>query len=190
MPTPIRRIVTGEPRPGLSVFTHIEEIEPFVNGLARIYSVWGYDEVPKLPFCTTSAYEKTSLFPPPSGIRVHVIVFPPPVGSSTEQTRDRAAEKEVIRRMEEVPVGLKQPRGPGIPRGTHRTDTIDIAVVISGKIALSCTDGREEILQLGDICIQNGATHAWRGLDPDNDNSIAVITLPATRAVESGLDLS
>lgn len=187
MPTPIRRIITGEPTPGVSVFTHIEEVEPFINGLARIYSVWGYDEPPELPFYATSSYEKTSLFPPPSGLRVHVIVFPPPVDSSiVEQVRDRTAEAEVIRRMEEVPAGLERPRGPGIPRGTHRTDTVDIGVVISGKIGLNCTDGREEILQVGDIFVQNGVMHAWRGLDPENDNSIAVISLPATRVVKPG----
>src|ERR1700722_11586022 len=163
MHTPIRRIVPGEPRPGHSVFTHIEEVEPFINGLAKIYSVWGYDEPPVLPFCTTAAYDKTSMFPPASGIRVHVIVFPPPPDGSAEPTRDRVSEVEVVRRMEEIPVGLERPRGPGIARGTHRTDTIDIGVVLSGKLGLICTDGQQEILQAGDVFVQSGAMHAWRG---------------------------
>jgi hypothetical protein len=178
----IRRVVTGEPESGQSRFTHIEDVEPFVNGLARIYSVWGYDEAPQLPICMTSSYDKTSLFPPADGVRVHVITFPPPVDDSSGDTRDRAAELEVVRRMNEVPAGLQRPRGPGIPSGMHRTDTIDIGIVISGTIGLICTDGQEELLQLGDVFVQNGAMHAWRGLDREHENSIAVITLPATRS--------
>jgi uncharacterized cupin superfamily protein len=43
----------------------------------------------------------------------------------------------------------------------HRTDTIDIGVVISGEITSVADDGTKVVLRPGDIYIQNGALHAW-----------------------------
>lgn len=50
----------------------------------------------------------------------------------------------------------------------HRTETLDYAVILSGRMELSLDSGQVEVLEAGDIVIQRGTNHAWRpvGSDP------------------------
>ena len=43
----------------------------------------------------------------------------------------------------------------------HRTDTVDIIVVMDGEIDMELDDGAETHLNKGDIMIQQGTNHAW-----------------------------
>jgi glyoxylate utilization-related uncharacterized protein len=45
--------------------------------------------------------------------------------------------------------------------GTHETNTIDIAFVISGEVMIATHD-HEVTMTPGTFYIQNGADHAWR----------------------------
>lgn len=45
--------------------------------------------------------------------------------------------------------------------GTHETNTIDIAFVISGEVVIATHD-HEVTMTPGTVYIQNGADHAWR----------------------------
>jgi len=131
----MRRVVTGTNTAGKAVFTHIEEIEPFVapSNIER-YDIWGWDELPSLPYLHEGRYVpgEYPVHPPAPGVRVVTTVFPPGWGVDDD--------------------------GPG----RHLTDTVDIAFVLSGEVELEQDDGVVVTLRAGDHLIQNGALHLWR----------------------------
>ena len=57
---------------------------------------------------------------------------------------------------------------PGHPRFTHRTQTVDYDVVLSGEIDLELDDGQTVHLKAGDSVVLRGCTHTWvnRGSTP------------------------
>jgi mannose-6-phosphate isomerase-like protein (cupin superfamily) len=184
----MRRIVTGEPGEGTTaVFTHVEEVEPLVVGETKLYWIWGYDETPTLPYNNTEPYEPYSMFPPPGGLRVTAVVFPPSAptggwtvkdyeGAATPVGQEAAAEKR--RQMTEaVPHG----RLTGSKPTMHRTDTIDFGFVLSGEVVVELEGGGEQTMRPGDVYVQNGALHAWRN-DGSEPALVAFVNLPAERA--------
>ena len=73
-------------------------------------------------------------------------------------------------------IGSTDPKGtvfrivsydPGVSPRTHRTDSIDYAVVISGEIDMEM-DGTVVHLKQGDVLVQRGTVHNWinRGAEP------------------------
>jgi hypothetical protein len=51
--------------------------------------------------------------------------------------------------------------GPNVAHDLHRTATLDLDVVIAGRIVIGCDEGETE-LQPGDAVIIPGTRHAWR----------------------------
>ncbi|MEX2100120.1 MAG: cupin domain-containing protein [Acidimicrobiia bacterium] len=45
--------------------------------------------------------------------------------------------------------------------GLHRSDTIDMGLVVSGSIFMELDDGVEVQLRQGDTLVQHGTIHAW-----------------------------
>ena len=43
----------------------------------------------------------------------------------------------------------------------HKSSTVDLTYVISGRIVLELDDGVKVNLQAGDMLVQNGIRHAW-----------------------------
>jgi uncharacterized cupin superfamily protein len=50
---------------------------------------------------------------------------------------------------------------PGHARFTHRTETVDYAILLSGEIDLELDDGEVVHLKPGDIVVQRGTIHTW-----------------------------
>jgi uncharacterized cupin superfamily protein len=50
---------------------------------------------------------------------------------------------------------------PGHARFTHRTETMDYAIVLSGEIDLELDSGEVTHLKPGDIVVQRGTIHTW-----------------------------
>jgi quercetin dioxygenase-like cupin family protein len=50
---------------------------------------------------------------------------------------------------------------PGVTPRSHRTDSIDYAVVISGEIDMELDDGVVAHLKQGDVLVQRGTIHNW-----------------------------
>ena len=50
---------------------------------------------------------------------------------------------------------------PGHPRFTHRTETMDYAIVLSGEIDMELEGDEVVHLKTGDIVIQRGTIHTW-----------------------------
>jgi quercetin dioxygenase-like cupin family protein len=51
--------------------------------------------------------------------------------------------------------------GPGVSSDSHRTDSVDYAVVLSGEIDM-VLDGETVHLRAGDVLVQRGTAHDWR----------------------------
>jgi uncharacterized cupin superfamily protein len=175
----VRRVVMGEPEPGKSAFTHVEEVEPLaVSKTSKWWLVWGWDKAPTLPHADTEPYIPRSLFPPPGGLRVWAQRIADGTPLDTEEERD-AVKQAVARLRAGDPPGGWYDDPAGRP-GMHRTDSFDIAVVVSGEITTIADDGSRVVLGPGDVYTQNGALHSWES-DPDNPAHVVFILLGAER---------
>jgi len=70
---------------------------------------------------------------------------------------------------------------PGHARFTHRTETVDYAILLSGEIDLELENDEVVHLKPGDIVIQRGTTHTWvnRGSVPAVTAFILIDAKPA-----------
>ena len=50
---------------------------------------------------------------------------------------------------------------PDHSRFTHRTETLDYIVILSGEIDLEVDDGKTTTLKAGDVLVQRGGMHTW-----------------------------
>ena len=175
----VRRVITGQTPEGASVFTHIEPV-PRIQRSSGLqwYGVWGWDELPSLPFCCSEPYAPRSVFPAPDGkgMRINTVVFPAgygiepsiaaaPTEADAEYTRLAMAQSSGGKRHE---------------NGMHATDTVDLAFVFSGEICLIQGDGSEVTLRPGDVLVQYGGGHAWQNRT-DQPCMICFVLLGASR---------
>jgi uncharacterized cupin superfamily protein len=70
---------------------------------------------------------------------------------------------------------------PGHARFTHRTETVDYAILLSGEIDLELENNEVVHLKPGDVVIQRGTTHTWvnRGSVPAVTAFILIDANPA-----------
>jgi quercetin dioxygenase-like cupin family protein len=50
---------------------------------------------------------------------------------------------------------------PGAASPMHRTETVDVGVVLDGETWLLLDDGSETLVGVGDAVVQRGTNHAW-----------------------------
>ncbi|MGB2712285.1 MAG: cupin domain-containing protein [Conexibacter sp.] len=172
----VRRVVMGEPAPGTSRFTHVEEVEAVAAGEAMsCWLVWGWDALPTLPHDSVEPFVPRSYFPPPGGLRISATRFGVDDRAAAEQERPDDTDEARIFTAE--PCGLHEDRArPGM----HRTDSIDIGVVVAGEVTVEADDGSTVLLGPGDIYIQNGALHRWHA-NPDRPAHVVFVGVGTTR---------
>jgi uncharacterized cupin superfamily protein len=70
---------------------------------------------------------------------------------------------------------------PGHARFTHRTETVDYAILLSGEIDLELENDEVVHLKPGDVVVQRGTTHTWvnRGSVPAVTAFILIDARPA-----------
>lgn len=70
---------------------------------------------------------------------------------------------------------------PGHARFTHRTETVDYAILLSGEIDLELENGVVVHMKPGDVVVQRGTTHTWinRGSVPAVTAFILIDAKPA-----------
>lgn len=66
--------------------------------------------------------------------------------------------------------------------GFHRSDTVDMGIVVSGAVWMELDDGVEVLLQEGDTLVQHGTIHAWHNRG-DVPCTMAVAAVGAERRV-------
>ena len=163
----IRRIITCETEAGESRFARVEPVRPLVGASSTYFGVWGWDEPPVLPVAQLD-YTPTSLFAAPGGVRVTVVEFHPPGTPDDRADEERAAGVAEYTRLRLA--GDRQ-RDHDPATGMHRTDTIDLAVVLKGEvdIAYPGEDGQVHTTTAreGDFFVQNGAFHEFHNRSDD-----------------------
>ena len=84
------------------------------------------------------------LEPPPGGLSLRIITFPPPAPDASDDERW-------------IRLASEDPERPGM----HATDTLDFMAVLDGEIVLGLDDGEHHLRQ-GDCVVQRGNAHRWR----------------------------
>lgn len=143
-------------------------------GLGQHY-IWGWDEPLTLPqVADGGAYEPTSHYPGPGQVRITANVFADPESSEWSASGDDA--DEFRRLLDAQDVGTIRGDDPKM----HRTDTIDVGVVVHGRVTVEDSDGRQNTLGPGDVYIQRGDMHAWHA-DPDDPALVVFVLVGAPR---------
>jgi hypothetical protein len=158
----LRRVVTGHDERGQSVIVADERVSPIDMGpSAWNCSIWGRDDPPAFPDNGEAPLVGEG-FPPVGGCRFGVMSIEP--GGTSELDR-----------------WVVQAYGDAADRsrpGMHRTQSLDLIVVLEGEIAMQLDSGDEVILHPHDFVIQNGTNHRWENRG-DSRAMIAVAVIGA-----------
>ena len=152
---PVRRIVTGHDADGKAVILH-DGATPYVaqRGEGNVISnCWITNESPvDLSHTRDQADQKTGVPPPRNGSICRVVDFAPIKGELPKGVDHH----EILKQM-----GI-DPATQGYMRHifTHRTRSVDYAIVLEGEIDM-LLDDTEVHCKAGDILVQQGTNHAW-----------------------------
>jgi mannose-6-phosphate isomerase-like protein (cupin superfamily) len=154
----MRRVVTAE-RDGKAVFVEDGDVDATKISMSAItyHELWRSDEPPTFP-ADGSNGPKSTFFPGARGYRFFILTVPPGEGHGGSDAPTDIAE--AIREMDEKLPGIRDWTEADNP-GMHRTDTVDMEIVLSGELVLELDDGVEKVLRAGDTNIQNGTRHRW-----------------------------
>ena len=152
---PVRRIVTGHDADGKAVVL-IDAPTPYVNqrGEGNITQLlWITNESPvDLSHSRDQASQPTKVPPPKNGSICRIVDFAPIKGELPHGVDHHA----ILQQM-----GI-DPASQGYQRHlyTHRTRSIDYAIVMDGEIDM-LLDDTEVHCKAGDVLVQQGTNHAW-----------------------------
>ena len=154
----IRCVVTGQTADGTSVVVSDTAVEPITVSLlpgTAFHRLWGSNTAPRLPTDGT-APDQTGYFPPAGGYRFGFFTLGPDSVALPDDLDVGAALGELESKLPGL-AAVMEPDHPGM----HRTDTVDLDLVVSGEVWLELDDGAEVRLGPGDCVVQNGTRHAW-----------------------------
>ena len=171
----VRCVITGTGPDGRSFIADDEMVEPVTTAALPGYAwhrLLGLDDPPFDP-PRTSTPDGLTHFPPPGGVRFNLFTVPPASTVRPPLTEDLERELEQklpgrSRHMESDQAGM------------HRTASVDLVYVVSGRVSLELDDGTVN-LTAGDTLVQNGTRHAWR--NPFDEPCVLAIVLIGARSV-------
>ena len=154
-PKPVRRIITGHDAAGKAIVVTDgaapNQRQRAATGIVSTL-LWVTEEAPvNIASNADRADRESPVAPPAKGSILRVVDFPPagdPSGVSNE-----AMLKEM---------GIAHDHGgkPARHPFTHRTKSVDYAIVLEGEIDMLLDDS-EVHMKAGDIMVQQGTNHAW-----------------------------
>ena len=147
-----RRVVTATAADGSSFVASDDIVEPVSVAALPGYGwhkLWGYDSA------VDTVHSGQSHFPPPGGVRFNLYTVPP-------STTSRPPLTEALRQELDLKLPGRGAHMGSDQAGRHRTASVDLIVVLSGRISLDLDNGVSVDLVAGDTVIQNGTRHAWR----------------------------
>jgi len=113
-------------------------------------------------------------------------------------TMDNSRPAEYDGALEPIPgMGLVRSNGsncrftdlaPGASIVWHRTTSLDYNIIISGTLLSLTEDGKETLLEAGDVIVQRGCMHSWKNPGPDWVRWVSVV-IDAQPAVVNGKSL-
>ena len=169
----IKRIITAEGKNGVAIRTDTFD----TTTIDFLTNIWGFDRVPDLPLRPEQVlgeYQKMGIFGPPGGIRVDLFTLAP----------ETAEGPAALERAASIDMGT-----PGMVPGKegdgmHRTDSIDLAIVLGGEVNTGYPgeDGQvhEVTMKTGDLIVTNGTFHSWHNRS-GKDCTILFVVLAAER---------
>jgi mannose-6-phosphate isomerase-like protein (cupin superfamily) len=152
----IRRVVTGHDETGKAV---VLIDGPAQNTRRRAFAgtastlLWVTDGAPaEISGSQDQADRQIATAPPPGGSILRIVDFTP-----LTPAMEAVTHADVAREL-----GVSHPaEGPGARHPfTHRTKSIDYALVMTGEITM-LLDDTEVQLKAGDVLIQQGTYHTW-----------------------------
>jgi hypothetical protein len=147
-----RRIVTGHDSHGKAVVLLDSIVPPQQRGANGVTLFWVTSEFPTdAGAATDRAQVQIGVPPPANGTVFRIVEFAP--GSAHSAPIDH---HQILHAM-----GI-DPATQGYPRhaNTHRTRTIDYAVVVEGEIDM-LLDDTDIHVKAGDVLVQQATNHAW-----------------------------
>jgi mannose-6-phosphate isomerase-like protein (cupin superfamily) len=152
----IRRVVVGHDPEGKAVPVFDNSMAPTQRspGGNAVANLWVTSESPIDPDGTIDKAETKVGVPPPAHSTIFRIVdFPP--------TTNAAAPSKVEHEKILIGMGIDPAtQGYARHRNTHRTRSVDYAIVLDGEIDM-LMDQTDVHLKAGDVLIQQGTNHAW-----------------------------
>jgi len=152
----VRRVVTGRDEQERSAVVHDGEPPHSVSldstGFGE-HAVWHIDLPPEDIDAGGDPSGDVFQFPPPAGSATFVRAVIPPIVRPVDETALLAEARAKFPGLLEV---SDPARGPGM----HRTETIDLLVVVSGEVDL-VLEAETVRLSAGDCIVQRGTWHSW-----------------------------
>ncbi len=155
----VRTIVTGHSSDGKATIVKESVSEGFGASLMPgwlNHSIWGGDEASQLPN-DGSSNTYHNWFPPVGGYRFIQFTIPP---DGTPPPADLDMEA-AMGELEGLMPGLLSTIDSENP-AMHRSNTVDMLFILSGKCMLDLDNGNTTELKPGDALVQNGTRHAWK----------------------------
>ncbi|MCW2495310.1 cupin domain-containing protein [Jatrophihabitans sp.] len=122
----------------------VPEIRSVSNGFATSW-LWALDSVPILPEAIGGQPEGAR-FPGPGGIKFGLVLLPARSdGDLTGGDQASAANMTIT----------------DAALGMHATDSLDLEIVISGRVVLELPDGDSRVLGPGESVVLAGVPHRW-----------------------------
>ncbi|MEZ5102347.1 MAG: cupin domain-containing protein [Thermoleophilia bacterium] len=158
----VRRVVTGHTADGRSVVASDEQVEPIEIALwpgAEFHSLWGGDETPTFPD-DGARPPAPGWFPGPGGYRFLLFTLPAPTAEAPPPLAGEALAAARAEADEKLPGLFDLIAEDDAP--FHRSETVDLLLVVSGTCELLLDDEVAVPLGPGDTIVQNATRHAWR----------------------------
>lgn len=183
MTTSIRRVVTGHDAAGRAV---VVSDAPAACILQR----------PNRPGVTLTNFWQTHETPAPfdgpeETVDGPLVLHPPKGGSVFRYVTFEPEDPEVLKTLDGRAAFAEMGAAANIQDNDrhpfmHRTDSVDYAVVVSGRIKMLMDDEKDDVeLSAGDVVIQRGTNHAWSNCY-DQPCTIAFVLIDGTGRLPGG----
>jgi mannose-6-phosphate isomerase-like protein (cupin superfamily) len=152
----IRRVVVGHDPHGKAVAVFDGAVTPTQRtpGGNAVANLWITSESPvDLEGAADKAQTKAGVPPLPAGSIFRIVDFPPTPNAAPPS---HVEHEKILTAMGIDPAT----QGYARHRNTHRTRSVDYAIVLDGEIDM-LMDETEVHLTAGDVLIQQGTNHAW-----------------------------
>jgi len=153
---PVRRVIVGHDKQGKAVALFDAPATPKARtpGGNAVLNLWVTSESPvDLNGAADKALTQVGVPPPANGTIFRVVDFPPASGDAAVS---HAEHEKILTAMGIDPAT----QGYARHRNTHRTKSIDYAIVLDGEIDMLMDDTAVH-LKTGDVLVQQGTNHAW-----------------------------
>ena len=145
-----RRVISGIAPDGRSAVLREEDLGPLPVAMPQ--SIWRMDDWPAVP--NDGAGSTSTVFPTNRGVWV--------VKWALAAHETATSGNDMVAMAEDEP-------------GFHSTQSVDVTVVLAGRVTIEFDDGETRTLAEGDTVVVNGNRHAWHNRHPQRCTLMSVI---------------